>query len=209
MKNDPKTVCTIESHQCDEQGKKVYVCHYTAEGTYMTLCVSLQAGGHLNHPEDECGPCDAPESFPSGKPTNPPSHFPSGTPSPGPSNVPSFQPTQQPSQSPSQAPTGHPTPPPTPEGIAERFIMNSVFVDLPPISGTETQNGLEITFDATFPPEGLISMAESYDLIDFVECGPDQMDIYFREAPDPAVSSTLGPFTNLSLTKFVTFAFFI
>jgi hypothetical protein len=46
--------------RCDSKGKNTFLCHYKGNGTYKTLCVSLNGSrnGHLKrHEKDYCGEC--------------------------------------------------------------------------------------------------------------------------------------------------------
>ena len=156
--------------------------------------MSINAGGLLNDPNDKCGECGTTES-----PTELPSKLPRASPAPSdqPSMVPSLPPTltpsKEPSENPSKAPSNMPSNTPTgKQDISELFIENSVRRNLPPVTGMETQNGnIRIDYSATFVQAGLVSLAASNELIDFVDCLPGQMEIFFTEALDPLVCTVL------------------
>lgn len=127
--------CSIEEHQCDDKGKKVFVCHESAPGSFHTLCVSINAGGHA---DSRCGPCEdnpttldptpapsstdhptiapttnAPTELPTKAPTDSPTQTPTKAPTDAPTKAPTKSPTDPPTQSPTQTPTKSPTDNPT------------------------------------------------------------------------------------------------
>jgi hypothetical protein len=51
-------LCSIEDYPCGDDGKSVYVCHYSAKEGYQTYCVPQSDSDVVAYfPKDYCGPC--------------------------------------------------------------------------------------------------------------------------------------------------------